>query len=139
MEDKLTVKVAENKREISDAREIRKQVFQSEQGIDSKLDFDGKDEKAEHIIAYFGNKAVGTARVRYLREKTAKIERVSILKECRGKGIGRSIIEYIISYFQDKGVEKIMLDSQEQVKGFYEKLCFKQKGGSFPGSRSAAC
>lgn len=131
MGNKISVKIAENRKEMSDAKDVRRQVFQIEQGIDSKLDFDGEDDKADHVIAYLRGKAIGTARIRYLPEKTAKIERVSVLKEYRGKGAGKGIMEYIVCYLRGKSAENIKLDSQEYAKVFYEKLGFKQRGKVF--------
>jgi predicted GNAT family N-acyltransferase len=130
----INVKIAENQTEISSAKEIRRMVFQIEQGIDSNLDFDNKDEEAEHIIAYFGKEAVGTVRIRYILKKTAKLERVAVLKAYRKTGIGTKMIDYIIDYLQKKGMEEIMLDAQEQAKKFYEGIGFKKKGQIFEES-----
>jgi predicted GNAT family N-acyltransferase len=129
--DKIKVKIAKNKTEVSMVKEVRRQVFQIEQGINPKLDFDGKDDESELIIAYFQNEAVGTARIRYLSGKTAKLERLAVLKAYRKAGIGRRTMEYIVNYLQQKGVENIKLDSQEQAKEFYEKIGFKQRGKIF--------
>lgn len=129
--DEIKVKLAENEKEISESREVRKQVFQMEQGIDSKLDFDGKDDEADQFIAYFNNKAVGTIRIRYLADKRAKLERLAILRDYRKMGIGKKLVEHIINYLKEKGIESIMLDSQEQAKNFYERIGFEKKGEVF--------
>lgn len=129
--DEAKIKIAKNKAEILAAKEVRREVFQIEQGIDPKLDFDGKDEKSDLVVAYSNDEAVGTARIRYIAKKTAKLERLAVLKAYRKSGIGRKIMDYIISYLQKEGVKDIALDAQEHAKGFYEKIGFKQKGEIF--------
>jgi predicted GNAT family N-acyltransferase len=129
--DNIKVGIAKNPAEISGIKEIRRQVFQIEQGIDPILDFDGNDQESDQFIAYLNKEAVGTARIRYLSEGLAKLERLAILKDYRKMGIGRKIVEYVIDYLKNKGVENITLDSQEHAKHFYEKNGFKQVGEVF--------
>lgn len=127
------IKIAADDKELADCMEVRKSVFQAEQGIDSTKDFDGKDETAEHVIVYIDTQPIGTARVRYLDygKKVAKIERVAVLKEYRKLGIGKLIMEYLHDYLEKKGVEKTTLEAQEQAKGFYESMDYVQEGEPF--------
>lgn len=127
----ISVKIVENGEEITSAKEVRRQVFQLEQGIDEKTDFDGKDEKADHIIACFNDKVVGTIRIRYTESKIAKLERLAVLKEHRKIGVGKKILEYVINYLKEKGIKSLTLDSQYHAKGFYEKFGFEEEGESF--------
>ena len=133
MTENFIIKIVENEQELKDAQEVRRRVFQEEQGIDMKLDFDGKDSEAEHIVVYLNGLPIGTARARYLDEtkKLAKIERVAVIKEYRGSGLGNRIMDYLHKYLEEKGVEEFKLESQEHAKGFYEKLGYKQEGDSF--------
>jgi predicted GNAT family N-acyltransferase len=89
-DNSLTIKVAESLEDFSAMRSIRTEVFQAEQGIEPELDFDGKDETSDQIVAYINNRPIGTARVRYIDDSTAKIERLAVLPVVRGKGIGNS-------------------------------------------------
>jgi predicted GNAT family N-acyltransferase len=132
MDDSL-IKLVSTEKELKDAMEVRKKVFQEEQGIDEKLDFDGQDKDADHMIVYIDNQPIGTARVRYLDEKRekAKVERVAVLKEYRKLGIGKLIMEYLHDHIDEKGVKEIMLESQEHARGFYENLGYKQEGEVF--------
>ena len=128
-----TIKMVESEKELKDAQEVRKKVFQDEQGIEAGLDFDGKDNEANHVIVYLENNPIGTARARYLDEdkKTAKIERVAVLKEYRKLGIGKMIMDYLHEFLKENGIKETRLESQEQAKEFYEKLGYEQKGESF--------
>jgi len=131
MTDNLIIKIAKSEDEINKAKDVRRQVFQLEQGIDSNLDFDGEDDNADHVIVYLDDKPIGTARIRYIEKDIAKIERVAVLANFRDRKIGAKIMEFISDYLIKKGLKEITLDSQMQVKGFYEKLGYQQKGGLF--------
>lgn len=127
------IKIATGDKEIADCMEIRKLVFETEQGIDNAKDFDGKDEASDHVIVYIDTQPIGTARVRYLdsEKKVAKIERVAVLKEYRKLGIGKLIMEFLHDQLEEKGVKKVTLDSQEYAKGFYENMGYIQEGEPF--------
>ena len=131
--DDINIKIVESEQELRDAQEVRKKVFQEEQGIDTVLDFDGKDNEADHVIVYKNNEPIGAARVRLLDEnkELAKIERVSVLKEHRKSGTGSQIMEYIHTFLEKRGIKESKLESQEYAKDFYKKLGYKQKGESF--------
>ncbi len=131
MADNLIIKIAKSEDEITNAKDIRRQVFQLEQRIDPKLDFDGKDDNAEHVIVYLNNKPIGAARIRYIENDIAKVERVAILAEFRGRKIGVKIMEFISYFLIKKGLKEIILDSQIQAKGFYEKLGYQERGEPF--------
>lgn len=129
----IKIKFTDSGKEIEEARFIREKVFQEEQGIERETDFDGMDQNAEHVIVYVDGQPVGTARVRDItdRKKLAKVERVAVLKEYRHLGLGRGIMDYIEDYLRQNGIYEIKLDSQDEAKGFYEKLGYLQKGEPF--------
>lgn len=75
--------------------------------------------------------SIGTARINYIN-KIAKIERVAILNEYRGNGIGKELILHILSVLDsNKKIEKIKLSSQIQVIEFYKKLGFRECSGEY--------
>jgi len=80
-------------RELENIQKIRRTVFQEEQGVDAALEFDGRDDRADHLLAYLGEEAVGTARIRKLDSRTVKIERLAVLPVARRQGIGRKLME----------------------------------------------
>jgi|SRR3989344_5952017 len=128
----IIIKIVETEKELADARTVRSLVFQKEQGIAAEMDFDGKDDEAKHIIAYFDKKPLGTMRIRYINGgKIAKIERMAVLREFRSQNIGGRMMEYALSYLKGKEIKEATLDAQEYVKKFYEKFGFKQEGETF--------
>ncbi len=129
--NQLTLKIFAYPEEFSQMQAIRRTVFQEEQGVDPSLDFDGLDETAEHILAYLDHQPVGTARVRYLNQQTAKIERLAVLPIARGLGLGKKLMEKAIDLASQKDVEEVVIHAQEYVKGLHQKLGFEQVGDIF--------
>jgi predicted GNAT family N-acyltransferase len=130
----IVIKIAEGEKEREGAMDVRRHVFQKDQGIDPEADFDGKDDNADHIIAYVGGKEAGTLRIRYLPEddkKNAEIERVAVLRKFRGQDIGKKMMEYALSYLKNKGIGRVMFKTREHTKEFYEGLGFRQEGEVF--------
>jgi predicted GNAT family N-acyltransferase len=113
-------------------QKIRREVFLEEQGIDPKLEFDGKDDEAEHFLALWQNQPVGTLRIRYLPPFTAKIERLAVLPMARGQGIGTGLLQAAIAHVQSQSPwEWIHLNAQVQVQDLYKKLGFQTIGEEF--------
>lgn len=126
----IAIKTA-SPQEWQSIQEIRRAVFQEEQGVDPALEFDGKDEIAQQIIAYIDTQPVGTARVRYLDAKTAKIERLAVLSIARGQGIGKRLIQKAIELAIEKNIQEVAIHAQEYIKVLYQQLDFIQEGETF--------
>ncbi len=127
----LIIRPAQIPKELPQVYKIRYLVFQIEQGVDPTLEFDGKDEYANHLIAFLDEKAVGTARIRFLEDQTAKVERVAVLPEVRGQGIGRKLMDYIETFLADRQVTEVYMHAQEPVREFYQNLGFVPEGKEF--------
>ncbi len=127
----LIVKEVDTPQELSDAQEVRRQVFIKEQGIKREEEFDGLDQNSDHVIAYDKNVPVGTARIRYKNDVSAKLERIAVLKSYRGQGIGKEIVKTSLKLAQPKGASEVTLHAQQSTVGFYEKLGFQQEGEPF--------
>jgi predicted GNAT family N-acyltransferase len=128
---KLTVRVLPMGTNLEDALEIRRAVFQIEQGISEADDFDGRDAGADQFVAYLGEAPVATARVRYLADGGGKIERVAVLKAYRGKDYGLDLMDFIVRHIRSKPAPYAVLESQSSVASFYEKLGFHKTGAEF--------
>ena len=73
----LSVVKAETQKEVADAFKVRREVFIEGQRIPEEVELDGKDDEAEHIVAYIDNTPIGCARIRHVNEG-AKIERMEM-------------------------------------------------------------
>lgn len=127
----LIIKTVELPEELPAIQAIRHSVFQIEQGVEAGLDFDGQDELAEQLIAYLDDQPVGTARIRYLDNKTAKIERLAVLSKARGQQIGRRIMEKAIEILAKNNIQEVFIHAQEYIKGLHQQLGFEQEGERF--------
>lgn len=127
----LIIKTAELPQEIPAIQAIRRLVFQVEQGVEPVLDEDGQDETSEQLIAYLDNQPVGTARIRYLDNKTAKIERLAVLSIARGQGIGKKLMEKALDIVAKRNIKEVLIHAQEYIKGFHQQLGFEQEGEIF--------
>lgn len=111
---------------IKSIQMIRCIVFQVEQGVAPELEFDGLDESAIHLLAYLDNEPVGTARIRQLEPQTAKIERLAVLSDVRGLGIGTKLMETALELIsRNSDNEQVVVNAQEYIKSLYEKLGFQ--------------
>ena len=107
--------------------QIRTLVFVKEQNIDSKIDFDGRDKSAIHVLAYLQKKPVGTARML----KDGHIGRVAVLPEYRHKGIGYALMQALLTEAKISGLSRLYLGSQVHALGFYKRMGFQSCGEIF--------
>jgi predicted GNAT family N-acyltransferase len=119
-----------SKKELEQALAIRKRVFVKEQGVPEEIELDCEDERAMHFLAFHSAKAVGTARL-VIRQKSAKIGRMAVLKKYRGKGIGTKLLRRAIVAAQRQELQNIYLHAQVPVIGFYEAQAFRCVGPVF--------
>jgi predicted GNAT family N-acyltransferase len=106
-------------------RQVRTEVFVVEQGVPIELEIDGLDPTVRHVLAVRSTGTpIGTARLL----DNGQIGRIAVLKEWRGKGVGRRLVETLIQTARAEGKEKVFLHSQTQAVPFYEKLGFREDG-----------
>jgi predicted GNAT family N-acyltransferase len=116
--------------------EIRRKVFVDGQAVPVEIEFDGLDTDAEHFLAFGEGRyeeapvALGTARMRIVNG-VAKAERIAVLEEARGSGIGRALVESIELHAHNSGLRLVRLNAQLQSAGFYEKLGYLAEGKVF--------
>lgn len=127
----LNYKLVANDEELRAAFAVRTQVFVEEQGVPEDLEWDGNDSEALHMVVKEGDKVIGTARVLFLADNQAKLERMAILKPFRRRGIGRRIISFMNEELRNRQVKQITLHAQYAVVAFYESCGFEASGSLF--------
>jgi len=118
-------------KELKGAFEVRRQAFVEEQGISVGLVFDDRDRKALHVVVTDDEGVVGTARVLFLVDNQAKLERMAILKARRNQGIGRGIISFLGEELKTRQVKQVVLHAQYGVVAFYKACGFEESGSPF--------
>ncbi len=107
--------------------EIRRVVFIDEQSVPEEIEIDGLDPACRHFLALADGRAVGTARLKAIAGGV-KIQRVAVLREARGTGVGRLLM---IAMMKAAPPGSILLDAQTSALSFYEKLGFVAEGEIF--------
>jgi predicted GNAT family N-acyltransferase len=115
----------------AEAVAIRRRVFVEEQGVPEAEELDGKDGERSHFLARDGaGRAVGCACLRpYGAEH--KVERVAVLPESRGSGLGRELMDGVEAHAREIGAKDLVLHAQASVVSFYEKLGWRSVGPRF--------
>ncbi|MBS7008764.1 GNAT family N-acetyltransferase [Anaerostipes sp.] len=115
---------------FDDAKNIREEVFVKEQGFVNEID--DTDKKAVHIVCYDQERPIAVGRYFQGEEKGVyNIGRVAIIKEYRGRQIGRYIMEVMEQNIRKESGRTIYLSAQARVQDFYKKLGYTQRGEAF--------
>ncbi len=123
------------KSEFDGVRNVREQVFCSEQGYAHQVEFDEFDEfpdNVSHIAAFDCGRAIACGRVINEGGGKFKIGRIAVLPQYRGLSVGKDIVSALIDEAKRSGAEKIVVDAQVTAVEFYEKLGFKIIGEPHP-------
>ena len=123
----LKIQLVKTKQEYDDILEIRKQVFVREQNVPESIEIE-YERVSSHVICFLNGDPVGTGRWRR-SDFGIKLERFAVLKKYRGLGIGKEIVNFILSQISSK--KTIYLHAQEAVVDFYKKLGFEVLGEQF--------
>lgn len=121
----ITAKRVETDDEKNDAFLVRQQVFVEEQGVPVHLELDDFDQTAVHFVAYDCDLPIGAGRIREPEPGIAKVERVCILPNYRGKHLGNLMMERMESYAKETGLTSVKLNAQSYAVPFYEKLQYE--------------
>ena len=116
----IIIKIVDFKSDFSDIEMIRTSVFIKEQNVPFELEWDEYDNDSTHILAYYNNRPVGTARLL----NSGHIGRMSVLKDYRNQGIGQKMLIFILKIASEKSMHDIKLSAQEHAVEFYKKYGF---------------
>lgn len=116
--------------QMAAAYAIRRRVFIEEQGIDEALERDADDLRALHVLALQNGQAVGCGRM-MLSAIGAKIGRMAVLPDLRGHGIGRIVLNHLVTAARQHGAKLAYLHAQVPVESFYLKGGFRPVGDVF--------
>mgnify|MGYP003335909742 CR=1 FL=1 len=125
MSTSITITDWEDAREL--VKPIRIKVFILEQKVPEDLEWDEYDETAWHAVAKSNHQVIGTGRL-IINQSIAKIGRMAIDPEFRGKGIGLEVLKALINKGKEKGAQEFILHAQTHAIAFYAKEGFEPYG-----------
>jgi len=115
---------------LADAYAVRRAVFIEEQGVSEADEYDGTDAASIHLVIYDKEDTpISTGRVMITDDFV--IGRIATLKQYRGQGLGRGVMEALIDACVMMGGERQILSSQTHARTFYESLGFVAYGEEY--------
>ena len=107
---------------------VRFKVFVEEQRVPEDEEWDAEDLHSRHVVAVTADGIpIGTGRL--LRD--GHIGRMAVLKEWRGKGVGRALMQALLRLAHETGHRAVRLHAQTHATGFYERQGFVAAGEVF--------
>ncbi len=118
-----------------EAYDIRTRVFVDEQKVPVEEELDAYDEDAAHFLIESPGPnaphAIATARLIDKGHGVAKIGRVAVLADYRGRGLGAMLMRYVEDYACERGFIRLVLDAQIKALAFYARLGYVAEGEVF--------
>ncbi|WP_409341180.1 GNAT family N-acetyltransferase [Paenibacillus sp. MBLB4367] len=117
-----------NRKQLDECLSIRFAVFVHEQNVpaDEEVDaFDAEHDACRHYLIRIDGKPVATGRWRPYEEGAAKLQRIAVLSDFRGHGLGKAVIEALERDAKAANAKAAVLDAQCQAESFYRKLGYE--------------
>jgi ElaA protein len=129
----VIIREAANAAERAAALALRLQVFCDEQGVERAQEIDAHDATAQHVVVLERGRVIGTLRWRMLADAPwAKIERVAVAREARGRGVGAQLLRHVLDRLDGlPGIAASVVHAQTHATGFYERLGYQAEGAPF--------
>lgn len=113
-----------------EARLLRTLIFIEEQGF--VREFDDLDDTAVHIVAFDGDKPIGTCRYYPRPDGSYAIGRIAVAREYRGKGVGSALVLEAERRVALLGAKTTVVSAQLRAAGFYRSLGYTEQGSPYP-------
>lgn len=110
---------------------IRRRVFIEEQKVPENLEIDEFENVCDYFLTLKDGLPLATGRLRK-KDSFIKFERIATIPEARGKGVGRSLMLFMMNEASLSYPTLIpYMHSQLEAAPFYEKLGWKREGEIF--------
>lgn len=123
---KYMVRFIESKEELETCLSIRRKVFIEEQQVPEELEIDEMDlfVPQRHVLMLAEDVPAGAARFRHLGEGILKYQRIAVLPEHRGKGLGKVLLDGLDQLAVQLGYRHVKIEAQKYAEGFYHHCGF---------------
>lgn len=106
---------------------LRREVFIVEQGVPEALEWDEYDAVSVHALALIEGEAVGCGRLL----PDGHIGRMAVRKAFRRQGVGRALLDSLVTTAIGRGLSLLQLHAQTHALGFYAQAGFVAEGAEF--------
>lgn len=128
----IDVRLALTARDIDQCLRLRWTVFVEEQGVRPSDEQDAHDRvDAVHALASLKGVPCAAGRVIFTAENVAKIQRMAVVDDVRGKGVGRALLRFLEAEARRRGAKKLTLWAQLRAEAFYAKAGYTAIGPPF--------
>ncbi len=117
--------------DISEARALRREVFEAELGWTREMHEDAMDPYSYHLVLYFGDEAVAAGRICYGGVGVARLDRICVKKRYRHQGIGDGLVKVLDYKASQLGMGQSRVETRSDLERFYTRIGFEKTGGSF--------
>jgi predicted GNAT family N-acyltransferase len=128
----IEVRLAQSAKDVQQCLRLRWTVFVEEQGVRPSDELDEHDRTdAVHALALLDGVPSGAARFIFAAPGVAKIQRMAVIDEVRGRGIGRALLELLEREARRRGATRLTLWAQVRARPFYEAAGYAASGEPF--------
>lgn len=144
----IQVRRAESQDDLRACLRLRWTVFVEEQGVRPSEEVDAHDddrhgalhahenalhahEDAVHALATLDGVPCGAARFIFDSPGVAKIQRMAVIDDVRGRGVGRALLVFLEEEARRRGAVRLTLWAQTHARHFYEKAGYVAEGPEF--------
>lgn len=121
-----------NREQLEACLAIRIRVFVEEQKVpwDLEMDeYDASPDACRHILMKDGDKPAATGRWTVYEDGIAKLQRIAVMEEYRGRGVGKQLVLALEDDARRAGMRGVLLDGQCTAEGFYHSLGYATEPG----------
>ena len=128
----IDVRVAQACKDVEQCLRLRWTVFVEEQGVRPSDELDAHDSgDAVHVLASLAGVPCGAGRLIFTAPGVAKIERMAVIDDVRGRGVGRALLAFLEDEARRRGATRLTLFAQVRARRFYDKAGYSAASGEF--------
>ena len=128
----IEVRLAASPDDVRTCLRLRWTVFVEEQGVRPSDEQDAHDAAgAVHALALLDGVPCGAGRFIFVEPGAAKIQRMAVVDDVRGRGVGRALLAFLEAEARRRGASRLTLWAQVRARKFYEQAGYSAVGGEF--------
>lgn len=113
---------------------VRMDAFVFGQNIPLEMEFshDEPAENLEAIVIVEAHKPIAGCKITYPEEDIGKIGRVCVIRDKQRSGIGHILIDEAEKWIKERGIRRVVINSQDRAAAFYERCGYALVPGVDP-------